>query len=171
MAIVPFPALTLPAYVTVDQPKAMDRTFQAAYRKADTLSDLLLQKAKILEIMSTFLRLAGCEGGSAEDPVRGVVRYIHTHLQENMTVTQLAEIAHLHPNYFIRMFKQATGMPPLRYVTAAKIEQGKMLLEQTDVPIGTIAASLGYGDPAHFSRVFKSVCGYGPRQFRQKFSK
>ena len=166
----PFADRKLPAFVTVDQPGVMDRAFRIAYRRAQSLSDLLLQKAKILEILGTFLRLSGCEEGQTEDPVRGAMGYIHTHLQENITVAQLAQIAHLHPNYFIRMFKQTVGMPPLRYVTLAKIERGKMLLEQTELPVSDIAASLGYSDPAHFSRVFKSICGYSPRQFRQRFS-
>lgn len=166
----PFKGLELPISVTVDHPKIMEKNFKIAYGKAETTWETLLQQAKIMEILSEFLRLAGCEEENAADPLQKVVDYLGTHTAENLTVEKLAEIMHLHPNYFIRAFKQQTGMPPIKYLTLLKMERAKSLLERSNLPIGDISASLGYKDPAHFTKVFKANCGYSPRSFREKFS-
>lgn len=166
----PFKGMELPVSVTVDQPKVMEKNFKTAYCRADTMYELLIQQAKIMEIISDFLRLAGCEEKDSADPLQEVMEFIKEHVQENVTVEQLADIMHLHPNYFIRMFKQLTGMPPMKYITLSKMERAKSLLERTDTPVGDISASLGYKDPAHFTKVFKASCGYSPRRFRERFS-
>ncbi len=166
----PFKEMKLPISVNVEQIKPMEKAFKAAYSKADTMSGLLMQQAKIMEIISEFLRLAGCDERDSTDPLREVMEFIRTHVEENITVENLAEIMHLHPNYFIRMFKAHTGMPPIKYITLSKMERAKSLLERTDMSVSDISTTLGYKDPAHFTKVFKSSCGYSPRRFRDRFS-
>ena len=128
------------------------------------------RQAKIMEIISEFLRLAGYDESYSADPLQAVMEYIRTNVEENITVEKLAEIMHLHPNYFIRMFKQLTGMPPMKYITLSKMERAKSLLEHTDMPVSDISITLGYKDPAHFTKVFKASCGYSPRRFRDRFA-
>lgn len=168
----PFKSLNnIPIKVKVDQPKNMEKMFHIAYSKAETMSELLMQQAKIMEILSEFLRLADYEKKSSAGPLQEVMDYITNNIEKNITVEELAEIMHLHPNYFIRMFKQFTGMPPMKYLTLAKMEKAKSLLTVTDTPICDISDALGYKDPAHFTKVFKASCGYSPCKFRNRFSK
>lgn len=166
----PFKELRLPVSVSVDQLKPMEKAFKTAYSKANTMHELLMQQAKIMEIISEFLRLAGYDESYSADPLQAVMEYIRTNVEENITVEKLAEIMHLHPNYFIRMFKQLTGMPPMKYITLSKMERAKSLLEHTDMPVSDISITLGYKDPAHFTKVFKASCGYSPRRFRDRFA-
>lgn len=168
----PFKSLNnIPIKVKVDQPKNMEKMFHIAYSKAETMSELLMQQAKIMEILSEFLRLANYKEKDFADPLQEVMDYITNNIEKNITVEELAEIMHLHPNYFIRKFKQFTGMPPMKYLTLAKMEKAKSLLTVTDTPICDISDALGYKDPAHFTKVFKASCGYSPCKFRNRFSK
>lgn len=70
---------------------------------------------------------------------------------------------------FKRRFEAATGYAPLDYVLSLRIEEAKQMLETDDDPIDTIAAEVGYAEPAAFRRVFKRATGIAPAQYRQKF--
>ena len=65
-----------------------------------------------------------------------------------------------------RVFTAAYGVPPLRYLTAARIEQAKHLLARPGASVAAVAKTVGYGDSAYFSRVFREQVGVSPRAFR-----
>lgn len=46
-----------------------------------------------------------------------VLDYIAGNIEQNITIHDLAEIAYIHPNYFMRLFKQQIGVPPIQYST------------------------------------------------------
>lgn len=57
--------------------------------------------------------------------------------------------------WFIRSFKQYTGMPPRKYLTSIRVKKAQELLESTDYGIGEIGSIVGYDNPLYFSRIFK----------------
>jgi AraC-like DNA-binding protein len=65
-----------------------------------------------------------------------------------------------------RVFTATYGVPPLRYLTTARIEQAKHLLRQPKAEVAAVARSVGYADAAYFSRVFRDQAGISPRRFR-----
>ncbi|MGG1639016.1 helix-turn-helix domain-containing protein [Paenibacillus sp. NRS-1760] len=94
-----------------------------------------------------------------------VLAYIDEHLAESMEVEVLAELAHLHPNYFIPYFKKHLGVTPMHYVKQKRLEEAKKLLSHTDSSISSIAEYLGM-DLAHFSKQFKHLTGLSPSAYR-----
>ena len=92
--------------------------------------------------------------------------HVKNNYSEKFTLSTLAKIANLSPNYFVRKFKQRTGFSPLSYVTNLKIEKAKVMLEQSTQPVSTIMEQLGFYDSAHFSKLFKVSCGHSPRKYR-----
>lgn len=70
---------------------------------------------------------------------------------------------------FKRRFKQATGMPPLEYVHALRLEEAKQLLESGNQPIEEIANQVGYEDAGFFSRLFRRKVHLTPAQYRKRF--
>ena len=84
---------------------------------------------------------------------------------------ELAAVAGMHPNYFIRLFKEKTGTTPAKHITIQRIERAKTLLETTDLPISDIMHSLGFDDISHFSKLFKRYAGYSPRYYREYYLK
>ncbi|OXL85551.1 AraC family transcriptional regulator [Paenibacillus sp. SSG-1] len=95
----------------------------------------------------------------------GVLQYIHDHLHEPMEIEKLAEIVHLHPNYFIPYFKKAMGCTPMHYVQRKRMEEARRLLSFTNAPVADIADQLGM-QLSHFSRQFKGHTGMSPTEYR-----
>ncbi|HUH38436.1 MAG TPA: helix-turn-helix domain-containing protein [Spongiibacteraceae bacterium] len=76
----------------------------------------------------------------------------------------------LPPRTFHRRFKSATGMTPTQYVQQLRIEESKLYLTETKIPVDEIGFKVGYEEPSFFRRLFKRSTGVSPRQFRQHFS-
>lgn len=70
---------------------------------------------------------------------------------------------------FMRRFAQATGMSPLEYVHALRIEEAKQMLESGGESIEAIALEVGYEDAAYFSRLFRRKVNLTPAQYRRRF--
>jgi transcriptional regulator GlxA family with amidase domain len=70
---------------------------------------------------------------------------------------------------FVRRFTKATGLSPLDYVHALRLEEAKHLLETTDLPVEAIANDVGYEDTSFFGRLFRRKAGITPLQYRVRF--
>ncbi|QDH20601.1 AraC family transcriptional regulator [Saccharibacillus brassicae] len=129
-------------------------------------------KACLLQLLACCLERSGHDEHSelaAQAGERGklsaVLEYIEARLEEPLEVERLAEIVHLHPNYFIPYFKKQMGTTPMSYVQHKRIEFARRLLTSTDMGISLIADRVGM-DPAHFSRTFKKTTGVSPSTYR-----
>lgn len=83
-------------------------------------------------------------------------------------IEELADLAHLSPSYFQVIYKKAFGITCMTEVINAKIEEAKLLLTSTELPVGTIALKTGYNEVYHFIRQFKKSTGMTPGAFRKK---
>jgi AraC family transcriptional activator of pobA len=72
------------------------------------------------------------------------------------------------PKHLSRVLRQATGRPASRWIEARLMREARRQLAYTSLPVSTIAYTLGFADPAHFSRVFSRVEGLSPRAFRER---
>ncbi|MBQ9412705.1 MAG: AraC family transcriptional regulator [Oscillospiraceae bacterium] len=106
------------------------------------------------------------EKGGA-DPVDTVVSYIHGHIQENITIGELAGQVYLNEQYLTRIFKKAKGVSILEYITDERIRLAKELLTGSDYPINRVADAVGYGNYSYFTRIFKRSTGKTPQAWRQ----
>ena len=64
--------------------------------------------------------------------------------------------------------KEVTGTGLKEYVTTLRLRESRRLLEQTDTPVGDIAVMMGWQDVSHFIKLFKSVCGMTPLNYRRE---
>jgi AraC family transcriptional regulator len=72
----------------------------------------------------------------------------------------------LSPFHFSRVFKHATGMSPLQFVTRGRITQAQQLIRETSRSIIDIGLEVGYTSPSYFSKVFRRVTTVTPMEFR-----
>lgn len=99
-----------------------------------------------------------------------VIAYIDKNISHNFTLHELALQANLSPYYFSRLFKKETGHSPLEYVSIAKINYAKLMLQTTAVSISEVADFLGYSSPSSFINAFKARRGMSPSQYRKQVS-
>ncbi len=83
-------------------------------------------------------------------------------------VRELAREAGYSPDHFARVFKEVTGQTPSALRIQARIERARQLLSESSLPIGAIAAVLGYEDVFFFSKQFREKTGYTPTGFRRR---
>ena len=100
--------------------------------------------------------------------IRPVLAHIDAHLDNPLTLKQLAAIVNLHPHYFSNLFKKIMQVPPLTYVVQRRVEEAQHLLWLTDAPVKSVAWQVGYEDEFYFSRVFKKTTGISPSHYREQ---
>lgn len=83
------------------------------------------------------------------------------------TVPFCADKLHLSRNYFGDLIKKETGKTPLEYIQFKTIDRCKDLLVSTNKTVSEIAYEVGFKYPHHLSRMFKSLVGMTPNEYRQ----
>ena len=112
------------------------------------------------------LKKSDFRGGLPIRQLRKVEDYVSERLAENISIETLAELVELSPFHFSRVFKQATGMPPLQFVTRERIARAQQLIRETSRSLIEIALEVGYTSPSYFAQVFRRVVGVTPTEFR-----
>ncbi|MBO0718467.1 MAG: helix-turn-helix transcriptional regulator [Rhizobiales bacterium] len=105
-------------------------------------------------------------GGLPPRVLRRIREYIDDNVEERISVELLAGLANLSVCYFVRAFKQSTGVTPHDYLIRRRVEKTKQLLSSTDMPLSQIALAAGFADQSHFSRRFRQHVGMSPRDYR-----
>jgi transcriptional regulator GlxA family with amidase domain len=95
--------------------------------------------------------------------------WIALHYDEETPVAAMARLSGLPERSFKRRFARATGMSPLAYVHTLRLEESKLVLETTELPIEAVANEVGYEDASFFGRLFRRQVGLTPAQYRKRF--
>lgn len=117
-------------------------------------------------IFSHHLRHASPKEVKMDRRISDSLRYIHSHLSESLTIEDLSGHVCLSAEYYIRLFRKSLHTTPMDYVNTKRIEKAQLLLLTTDMPVKTIASSLGFVDDSYFVRVFKRLAGMTPTKYR-----
>ena len=96
-----------------------------------------------------------------------VRRYIDNHFKENITLEQLAALAHINKYYLSHAFQREYGVSPIRYLTRRRIQESRFLLTDTDHTLSHIAQVLGFSSLSYFSQCFRRLEGISPKEYRQ----
>ena len=97
-------------------------------------------------------------------------QYIEANYQEELSLAIVARQAGMSTFYFCKMFKKATGVLFARYVSCVRVEKAKNLLLNPNYRISEIAFDIGFQSLTHFNRIFKSVAGRSPTEYRRQLS-
>jgi transcriptional regulator GlxA family with amidase domain len=96
--------------------------------------------------------------------------WIAAHLGEDLRIEKLAAQANMAPRTFARVYAEMLGRTPAKAVEAMRLEAACRALEETDLPLKSIAAKTGYTEEQNLRRVFQRLLGGSPNQYRQRFS-
>jgi AraC family transcriptional regulator, arabinose operon regulatory protein len=128
--------------------------------KASTLLQQLLSK---IAMLTNYTLAPGSLGVNVEE----IINYMLDNLGERRTLDDFAGRACLSRSHFSRQFREKTGYAPVDYFIRLKIQRACELLESTSLPVRAISVQLGYQDPYYFSRIFKTIVGTHPTEYRQ----
>jgi AraC family transcriptional regulator len=106
-------------------------------------------------------------GGLASWQLQRARDFINANLAGDPSISEVANVCGLSTNYFVRAFKQTTGVPPYRWLTKQRIERAKELLQDPGRQLADIAQLCGFVDQSHFTRVFSRSEGYSPGRWRR----
>lgn len=100
-----------------------------------------------------------------------VIEFIGKHLDEELTLTQLSDIACFSKYHFHRLFTAYTGLSLQQYIRWLRLKRAAhQLIVDKDRSIINIAIDAGFESHEAFSRAFKQTCGISPSEFRQESS-
>ena len=134
------------------------------------LSELLLVEAVRNYSMSIGEQETGWLKGLADPHVGKALALMHQDMREPWSAEALAKEVALSRSAFIQRFTTFVGMPPIRYLTAWRLQTAKLNLRETRMTIAQLAHSVGYESEEAFSRAFKREFGASPARWRDQQS-
>ena len=100
-----------------------------------------------------------------------IKEYIDSHIQEKISVKDLADLVHVNEQHLMRVFKKENGQSILEYINERRIIIASNLLKDTDYTINFIADCIGCENYSYFTKIFKKYTGFTPREYRMQFKK
>ncbi len=97
-----------------------------------------------------------------------VRRYIDNHFKENLTLDQLAGLAHINKYYLSHTFRREFNISPINYLISRRIQESRFLLAETDHSLSQIAQILGFSSLSYFSQSFRRAEGVSPLEYRKQ---
>lgn len=163
------------ARMVADARGTIDREPGAARKCLEQLSVLLANAGNAPVAAATLLAeapaarrdAAAVRGGLATWQLRRVAQYIEDHIDSNIAVAMLADVARVSTGHFCRAFKTSVGETPHNFLMRQRIRRAQLLMLHTDESLSRIACACGLTDQAHLTRLFRRMVGETPMLWRR----
>ncbi len=137
-------------------PKILARLFSFLDELNETVNRLAPESNRTFPISST------------QKHINDIIAYIQQHINEPLTVSDLAKQFYLHPDYLSRLFKKHAHTTVSRYITLQKIATAQSLLRDGRT-VAEVQEALGYSGYAHFFKTFQKNTGISPSKYRAQY--
>jgi AraC-like DNA-binding protein len=143
---------------------------QRLHRLSEGAASALELEEQFTAFFAGLIRRHAADGFAAPDYqgtnhiVRQVRDYLEAHYADNITLTDLSQMAHITPYHLARTFSRQVGVPPHRYLENVRIRHVERLL-LAGMPIADVAYATGFSSQSHLTRTFKRFIGTTPGQF------
>ena len=144
---------------------------QIATRVCDATRDDMEPLARSAGVMLT-RHMRTLSSGNHQSAFRSrlpnVLAHIEAHLADELPLDKLAAMAGMSVSAFRRNFALVTGMPPHKFIMAARVRRAQVLLMDESLPLAVIAHEVGFGTQSRFCAVFREVAGVTPSEYRRR---
>ena len=136
-----------------------------------------LFRQQLTDLLATRLLAAHAGAPAAVQPVVGglapkallrAIERLRSDSDADVSLAALAAEAGLSRFHFCRAFKESTGLSPHAWLRQLRLEQAMQMLRETDAPVVTVAAALGYASQTAFAAAFKRLTGDTPTDWRRR---
>ena len=107
-------------------------------------------------------------GGLARRRLSRILDFVLANLDSDLSVAELAALAHLSPSHFVQVFRQSVGMTPHQYVRRQRIAKAKRLLAEGHLSIAEVALAAGFANQSHFGETFRQLVGATPKRYQEQ---
>ena len=97
-----------------------------------------------------------------------IIKYIQAHIDEAITIEDIASYYGYTRFHISRVFKEATGTTVLDYISFVKVEEAKKLLKKSDESIAEIATKCGFSSQGYFCKIFKKYENISPNEYKKQ---
>lgn len=108
------------------------------------------------------------ETPSGNTYVNHAVAYIQSHYSLPVSVEEISGYVGVNRSYLCSLFKEYTGMSPIKYLQNFRITRAQHMLTVTDISVESIALSCGYQSAEAFHKIFRQLTGMSPKTFRKE---
>ncbi len=105
--------------------------------------------------------------GLARPVLTRVLDYVNANLGRDLTITELAAVAHMSPHHFSLRFKRSVGITPHQWVVRVRVREAERLLRTQSMSVAEVALALGFASQTHFTDVFRRATGTTPRHYQR----
>ncbi|WP_394236311.1 helix-turn-helix domain-containing protein [Niallia oryzisoli] len=124
---------------------------------------IIISRARLRQ----FAASPGLENPRAE-MIAAAQRFIEDNLAEPIDFSAYARTHNISPGYFRTIFKSSTGLPPVEYLNRLRIVRAIEYLKDETLSMNDVSAAVGIYDANYFSRLFRKIIGFSPREFRKQ---
>ena len=115
------------------------------------------------------MRVHKCKISNLSKPIQNCCEYIELHVEEKLSISEIAEKIGYSTYYLTRKFKDEVGYSIVDYIKKSKIERAKLMLSQTQQSIPSISNALNFCTRSYFDEVFHQITNLSPAEYRKKY--
>ena len=97
-----------------------------------------------------------------------MLKYVDQNYNTNISLDTLSKLVFMNANYLSTLFKASTGQNLANYIQKLRIEKSKEFLANPKMKIYEVAEAVGFSNDKYYCRVFKSLMGATPLEYRNK---
>lgn len=131
---------------------------------------LIETKGIILQLLSRFLHVEKPEDVqkiNATSRFKDILSFIRNNIDKNISINELSAKTQMSNDHFTRSFKKEIGTTPLEYINQKRIEKAQLLLVVTSFTVNEILVKTGFNSASYFCRIFKTITGQAPLDYRK----
>ena len=120
----------------------------------------------LLVLVMRLIRINPEDEAALSQECQKIKEYLDQNSTSPITLDSLSETVYISKHYLSHLFKEQTGVSPIKYLTSKRMEKACELLSETELPVSEVSKAVGYENPLYFSQVFKRIYGISPVKYR-----